>query len=214
MTADERRQRKNERARSPEYREKARAAERARLARDPEALAKKRARTAEWHRRKRRSGDADYELKQRLAAQGRYMRQRDEPAYRKRKADAMRRYRSDPANRIKAAARAALLAAIDGGRVVPGACEVCGTRERVHGHHDDYARPLEVRWLCRVHHDAVHQRAVLLAPIAPPIEVRPRRQRSSDGLCFRCKVRVRVRTYCEPCALAYAKAWREKRRAE
>ena len=37
-----------------------------------------------------------------------------------------------------------------------GQCEVCGAVENVDGHHDDYTRPLEVRWLCRKHHRAFH----------------------------------------------------------
>ena len=35
-------------------------------------------------------------------------------------------------------------------------CEVCGKSERVHAHHDDYAKPLEVRWLCPAHHRQWH----------------------------------------------------------
>lgn len=32
-------------------------------------------------------------------------------------------------------------------------CEVCGTGDKVHAHHKDYAKPLEVVWLCaRCHH--------------------------------------------------------------
>lgn len=34
-------------------------------------------------------------------------------------------------------------------------CEVCGARNVV-AHHDDYARPLDVRWLCRSHHRLHH----------------------------------------------------------
>jgi hypothetical protein len=34
-------------------------------------------------------------------------------------------------------------------------CEVCGTR-KVHAHHDDYGKPLEVIWLCHSHHMARH----------------------------------------------------------
>ena len=35
-------------------------------------------------------------------------------------------------------------------------CEVCQTSEAVHGHHDDYDKPLEVRWLCAAHHHQWH----------------------------------------------------------
>lgn len=34
-------------------------------------------------------------------------------------------------------------------------CEMCGDL-KVHGHHDDYFKPLEVRWLCHYHHSLIH----------------------------------------------------------
>lgn len=36
-------------------------------------------------------------------------------------------------------------------------CEVCGSENRVQGHHDDYSKPLEVRWLCHPHHAEHHR---------------------------------------------------------
>ena len=36
-------------------------------------------------------------------------------------------------------------------------CEDCGSNESVHAHHDDYSKPLEVRWLCAACHSAWHK---------------------------------------------------------
>lgn len=36
-------------------------------------------------------------------------------------------------------------------------CEVCGETYRVNAHHDDYSKPLEVRWLCYRHHHEHHK---------------------------------------------------------
>lgn len=53
-------------------------------------------------------------------------------------------------------ARAAVYRALERGELVKQPCEVCGTELAVQAHHDDYARPLEVRWLCRRHHIDLH----------------------------------------------------------
>ena len=45
--------------------------------------------------------------------------------------------------------------AIRDGRLTKQPCEVCG-KLKVEAHHDDYSKPLDVRWLCRKHHLAVH----------------------------------------------------------
>lgn len=54
----------------------------------------------------------------------------------------------------KTEAHKALGYAVRKGRVSKGPCEVCG-ESLVHGHHDDYSKPLEVRWLCPKHHSKV-----------------------------------------------------------
>lgn len=36
-------------------------------------------------------------------------------------------------------------------------CEVCGKTIGVHAHHDDYSKPLLVRWLCARHHMQIHK---------------------------------------------------------
>lgn len=41
------------------------------------------------------------------------------------------------------------------GLVTKKPCEVCGLNN-VHAHHDDYTRPLNIRWLCPVHHKEWH----------------------------------------------------------
>ena len=45
--------------------------------------------------------------------------------------------------------------AIRRGKLTPLCCEKCGASE-VQAHHDDYAYPLDVRWLCVLHHNEAH----------------------------------------------------------
>ena len=47
---------------------------------------------------------------------------------------------------------------INSGRLVRQPCEVCGSVP-THAHHDDYEKPLDVRWLCRSHHVEHHAKA-------------------------------------------------------
>jgi len=46
--------------------------------------------------------------------------------------------------------------AIREGKLFPEPCEVCGGGRRTEAHHDDYAKPLNVRWLCAAHHKQWH----------------------------------------------------------
>ena len=49
------------------------------------------------------------------------------------------------------AARGKVNSSLRSGALTKQPCEVCGSTN-VHAHHDDYSRPLDVRWLCPTHH--------------------------------------------------------------
>ena len=50
-------------------------------------------------------------------------------------------------------------------------CEVCGTTIGVEAHHEDYAKPLDVRWLCGPDHRKVTRGRLKLPPRAEnPVE--------------------------------------------
>jgi hypothetical protein len=63
----------------------------------------------------------------------------------------------------KAQARAKVHSEIRAGRLLRGACEICG--EPGQAHHSDYSKPLEVRWLCPKHHGVEHRRPVAEASL-------------------------------------------------
>jgi hypothetical protein len=47
------------------------------------------------------------------------------------------------------------MGAIKAKKLIPQPCAVCGNH-KVQGHHEDYAKPLDVVWLCIPHHQARH----------------------------------------------------------
>lgn len=61
-------------------------------------------------------------------------------------------------NLHKARASNAVGRAVARGDLVREPCEVCGAA-KVEAHHEDYDKPLEVRWLCHLHHAQAHQEA-------------------------------------------------------
>lgn len=86
-------------------------------------------------------------------------RERNREKDRERKRDYMRReserlaayreqYKAEHPERVKAGEK--LRRRLRHGLIVkPGACEECGRTDlAIHGHHDDYSKPYEVRWLC------------------------------------------------------------------
>lgn len=53
--------------------------------------------------------------------------------------------------RLQPSAVAAFNKALRAGGLVRQPCVICG-EPKSHGHHEDYARPLDVVWLCAIHH--------------------------------------------------------------
>lgn len=79
------------------------------------------------------------------------------PAGKRARARALRAdYLRDP---LKNMARQLLRRAVLSGRVKRESCARCD-RTDTHGHHTDYAKPLEVVWLCPRHHAQEHGRAL------------------------------------------------------
>jgi hypothetical protein len=65
-------------------------------------------------------------------------------------------------DRQKIKAHNAVARALRNGLLKRQPCEVCG-EVRVDAHHPDYDRPLDVRWLCRAHHAALHAQEVVVS---------------------------------------------------
>jgi hypothetical protein len=79
---------------------------------------------------------------------------RKNPERRKRLTEFEQAHRQRHPDRYKA--RTAVTNALASGRLTRQPCEACGTSEKVHAHHEDYSKPLEVRWLCETDHNRQH----------------------------------------------------------
>lgn len=69
---------------------------------------------------------------------------------------AKRRAEGTPEQKLRITARNEVRKARARGDLVRQPCEVCGDIS-THAHHEDYQRPLDVRWLCRPHHADRHK---------------------------------------------------------
>lgn len=78
------------------------------------------------------------------------------PACRNRQEHLKRLERPDEAAKVRA--RKALRRAVACGRISRRPCEVCAAPD-AQAHHDNYNKPLDVRWFCSAHHEELHRRS-------------------------------------------------------
>lgn len=116
------------------------------LSNNPEAI-----RAREYRRKnhaKRLEVERRYESK-RLGTRGAYMKQYAQNNKDIRKANAL-------LHNDEIRARAALRHQVRIGKIKRGVCEVCGSIN-TNAHHDDYSKPLKIRWFCHKHHMEHHK---------------------------------------------------------
>ena len=65
--------------------------------------------------------------------------------------------REKPENRVKIYAHRTVRYAIKTGKLAKQKCEIC-EKPNAFAHHDNYAQPLKVKWLCNFHHSEYHRR--------------------------------------------------------
>lgn len=73
------------------------------------------------------------------------------------KAIARARLRYQANHKQKRVAHVLVNNAIRNGSLTKKACAICG-KKKAEAHHDDYTKPLKVRWLCIKHHNEFHEK--------------------------------------------------------
>lgn len=66
-------------------------------------------------------------------------------------------------NKEKIKAHSTLTYALKKGKIIREPCEVCN-EEKSHAHHTNYSEPLNVKWLCSIHHKLEHVKVVKEKP--------------------------------------------------
>lgn len=62
-------------------------------------------------------------------------------------------------DKFKMSARNKLRYAVMVGKIKKQPCEICG-EIKTQGHHTDYSKPLDIMWLCTVHHGMQHRKMI------------------------------------------------------
>ena len=73
-----------------------------------------------------------------------------------------REWRKRPIERMKENTRKMAQRAIEAGKLKRQPCIRCGETNDIHAHHDDYRKPMEVLWLCPLHHKQRHKELGIL----------------------------------------------------
>ena len=80
---------------------------------------------------------------------------------RNREAFTLRQRKYISIHKVEHCARTKANQAIKSGKIArKSSCEKCGSATRLHKHHSDYSRPLEVVWLCPMCHNKIHRMEV------------------------------------------------------
>ena len=86
-----------------------------------------------------------------------YYRDHDKTKERKRKNGLLCYKKMKKLHPEKEKAQHALRYSVNSGKIKRLSCEVCRDKKS-HGHHPDYSKPLEVIWLCQLHHAQEHRK--------------------------------------------------------
>lgn len=98
---------------------------------------------------------AKSDVKARRVENGEHVRAYDRKRGNRQTPEDQRRYRNKHPDRVRAE-RKVRWAVKTGVLVRAKHCSECGSSENIHGHHDDYSKPLLVRWLCALCHRRWH----------------------------------------------------------
>ncbi len=128
----------------------------------------------------RRMADPEYRKDQLKRYKAWYEINKDNPKRLARKAKQMRGYTKNLIQRPKHQARWASNKAVEAGKIKKQPCYVCGSFKS-EKHHQDYTKPLEVKWYCRKHHRELHAKA--------EGEIIMKTKDTTENLCDTCVIR-------------------------